>query len=119
MQVMSAVRTMQAAGHDKPMLQAASYPPLQRSQERGTRSSGTGKKKERRKDGPPAFPVVKELKFSFWDQLREEQAERPHARPDSEKKISVLYLCFWTLGLGLLLRLLLTSSIQTRRIAAL
>ena len=61
-QVMSAVGTMQAAGHDKPMLQAASYPPLrqaqggllQRSQERGTRRSGTGKKKQRRKDGPPA-----------------------------------------------------------------
>ena len=49
----------------------------------------------------------------------EAQAERPHARPHSEKKNMVLYLCFWTLGLLLVLRLLLTSLIQTRRIAAL
>ena len=52
MQVMSAVGAMQAAGHDKPMVLAASYPPLQRTQGRGTQSSGT--KKARRKGGPPA-----------------------------------------------------------------
>ena len=55
MQVMSAIGAMQAAGHDKLMVQAASYPPLQRTQGRGTQSSGTGKgKKARRKGGPPA-----------------------------------------------------------------
>jgi hypothetical protein len=42
----------------------------------------------------------------------EAQAERPHARPHSEKKKWFLYLCFWTLGLGLLLGLLLNSSIR-------
>jgi hypothetical protein len=42
-QVMRAVGEMQAAGHDKLMVQAASYPPLQRTQGRGTQSSGTGK----------------------------------------------------------------------------
>jgi len=42
-QVMSAVGPMQAAGHDQLMVQAASCPPLQRTQERGTHSSGTGK----------------------------------------------------------------------------
>jgi hypothetical protein len=46
-QVMSAVGPMQAAGHNKLMIQAASYPPLQRTQGRGTQSSGTGKVKKR------------------------------------------------------------------------
>ena len=35
---------MQADGHNKPMVQAASYPPLQRTQGRGTHCSGTGRK---------------------------------------------------------------------------
>ena len=43
----------------------------------------------------------------------------PARSPSLRKKEMVLYLCFWTLGLLLLLLLLLTSSIQTRRIAAL
>ena len=47
MQMMSAVGSMQAAGHNKLMVQAASYPPLQRTQGRGTQSSGTGKAKKR------------------------------------------------------------------------
>ena len=51
-QVVSAVDAMQAAGHNKPMVQAASYPPLQRTQGRGTQSSGTGN--ARQKGGPPA-----------------------------------------------------------------
>src|SRR5208282_5018290 len=57
-QVMSAVSSMQAAGHSKPMVQAASYPPLQRTQERGTHCFRTGKK-EPQKGGPPAPKAYK------------------------------------------------------------
>jgi hypothetical protein len=41
--MMSAVGAMQTARHDQPMVSAASYPPLQKTQGRGTHSSGTGK----------------------------------------------------------------------------
>ena len=51
--VVSAVDAMQAAGHNKPMVQAASYPPLQRTQGRGTQSSGTGKEKRDGRAGHP------------------------------------------------------------------
>src|SRR5579872_319431 len=37
------------------MVSAAWYPPLQKAQERGTHSFGTGKKKSMRKAGPPAW----------------------------------------------------------------
>jgi len=41
-QVMRAVGSMQAAGHEQSMVSAASYPPLQKSQERGTHGFKTG-----------------------------------------------------------------------------
>jgi hypothetical protein len=41
MQVMRTISTMQAGRHDNPMVSAVSYPPLQKSQERGTRSLGS------------------------------------------------------------------------------
>jgi hypothetical protein len=44
-QVVRTVRAMQARGHDKTIVSAASYPPLQKTQGRGTRSFETGKKK--------------------------------------------------------------------------
>jgi hypothetical protein len=43
LQMVSAVSTMQAGGHGKPMVSAASFPPLQKTQGRGTHSFGTGK----------------------------------------------------------------------------
>ena len=43
MQVMSAVGSMQAAGHKQLMVQAATYPLVPRTQGRGTQSSGTGR----------------------------------------------------------------------------
>ena len=43
-QVMSAVSAMQTAGHGKAMVSAASHPPLQKAQGRGTHRSGTGRK---------------------------------------------------------------------------
>jgi hypothetical protein len=52
-QVMSAVSAMQTAGHDNPMVSAASFPPLHRTQERGTHSFGTGKKNHERPGRPP------------------------------------------------------------------
>ena len=61
-QVMSAIGPMQAAGHDRPMVQAASYPPLQRTQGRGTQSSGTGKVKgetETRATRPTASEAIR------------------------------------------------------------
>jgi hypothetical protein len=42
-QVIGTISPMQAGRHDNLMLSAASFPPLQKSQERGTRSSETGK----------------------------------------------------------------------------
>ncbi len=52
------------------------------------------------------------------------QSRKPHATrnrgiPPLTKNVNDGAPGFWTLGLGLLFRLLLTSSIQTRRIAAL
>src|ERR1700676_3663520 len=43
-QVMSAVRAMQSAGHDNPHGTGSIAPPLHRTQEQGTHSSGTGTK---------------------------------------------------------------------------
>src|SRR5208282_3831846 len=45
-QVMGTVSTMQSTGHTKPIVPAASYPPLQKTQGQGTPSFGTGKKNE-------------------------------------------------------------------------
>ena len=42
-QVLRTVRAMQAGRHDNLMLSAASFPPLQKSQERGTHSFEKGK----------------------------------------------------------------------------
>jgi hypothetical protein len=54
-QVMSAVSTVQSAGHSKPIVAAASYPPLQNTQGRGTQSSGTGRETRAERLGhPPA-----------------------------------------------------------------
>jgi hypothetical protein len=44
-QVVGAVDAMQSGRHDKPMISAASYPPLHKTQGRGTHSFITGKKK--------------------------------------------------------------------------
>ncbi len=52
-QIMSAVSAVQTDGHDKSMVSAASYPPLQKTQERGTHSFESGKKNHG-KAGPPA-----------------------------------------------------------------
>jgi len=41
-QVMRTVSAMQSAGHEQPIVSAASYPPLPKSQERGTQSFKTG-----------------------------------------------------------------------------
>src|SRR5579863_6052529 len=50
---LGAVTTMQADGHDKPMVQTASYPPLPRTQERGTLCSGAGREQHGRAGHPP------------------------------------------------------------------
>src|SRR5450432_1091518 len=53
------VSATQAAGVANPMVPAASYPPLQRTQGRGTQSSGTGKnERDRRVGHPPSFETV-------------------------------------------------------------
>jgi len=54
-QVVRAVGAMQARGHNNPMISAASYPPLQKAQGRGTHSFETGRKKADAEAGPPAF----------------------------------------------------------------
>ncbi len=43
MQVMSPAGTMQTAGHDHPMVSAASYSPLRKAQERTYSVDGVGK----------------------------------------------------------------------------
>src|SRR5438270_9121017 len=48
-QVMGVVSAMQAARHDNKIVQAASPPALAKKQGRGTRSSGTGKKVDRKR----------------------------------------------------------------------
>src|SRR5208282_127190 len=47
-QMVSTVGAVEADGDDKPIESAASYPPLYKTQERGTHSFGMGKKKTRR-----------------------------------------------------------------------
>src|SRR5438270_3684022 len=48
-QVMGAISAMQAARHDNKIVQAASPPALAKKQGRGTRSSGTEKKVDRKR----------------------------------------------------------------------
>jgi hypothetical protein len=50
-QMVRTVRTMQAGRHDNLMLPAASYPPLQKTQGRGTRGFESGKKNPARCEG--------------------------------------------------------------------
>jgi RHS repeat-associated protein len=52
-QVMSAVTAVQADGHSKPMVTAASYPPLQKTQGRGTPSFAMGKRNATERVGHP------------------------------------------------------------------
>jgi hypothetical protein len=52
-QVMRTISTMQAGRHDKLMVSAASYPPLQKTQERGTRSFETGRRELKGMGHPP------------------------------------------------------------------
>ena len=54
-QMVRTVSAMQAAGHEQPMLSAVSYPPLQKSQGRGTHSFKVGHRKPMRKAGPPVL----------------------------------------------------------------
>jgi len=46
-QVVSAVGAVKAGRHGKPMVSAASFPPLHKTQERGTHSFATGKERLR------------------------------------------------------------------------
>ena len=52
-QVMRTISTMQAGRHDKLMVSVASYPPLQKTQERGTRSFETGRRELKGMGHPP------------------------------------------------------------------
>ena len=45
------------------MVSAASYPPLQKSQGRGTLSFETGRVKQIKKDGPPARYLLRHKEF--------------------------------------------------------
>src|SRR5258708_23297952 len=68
---MSAVGPMQTAGHNKPMVQAASYPPLQKTQGRGTHSPGTGSQDaESRATRPTSYRVQATVKIETDQSVR-------------------------------------------------
>ena len=56
----------------KPILPAASFPPLQKSQGRGTHGFETGKKNQHRKDGLPARIIASDRyqRASLWTLVR-------------------------------------------------
>jgi hypothetical protein len=54
-------RAMQTAGLTSNLVQAASYPPLQKAQGRGTQNSGTGRKNTERAGHPPIRRMTRRL----------------------------------------------------------
>ena len=68
-QMTAAIEATQTAGHDKLIVSAASCPPLQKSQERGTHRFGMGKRSPEirlcwaTRLGHPSSGVVREMKL--------------------------------------------------------